>query len=558
MREGLGARALRVRGLRAPSNRATVPITVSRAALLVACSIVGIVLGPATALAQTSYAGTWNAGSTRMQVDITSWGPDCGQRPASTTVPASGQVRVTEDGDQLVFRGRQTQRTDGCWSANPAVRRVSSTRQPGEWRVVCRTPPSDSKSETGTYTLTADGDDRLVLRDVSRYDWQLNASRCVGTITSTQVFTRVGAGAATPTPTPTPTPAPERCTPGEPHELRLRPAESRIEPGGEVRFSARVVDRAGCTVPSQRIQWDLRRPASVQGELEGGVFHAARTAAEAEGEFTVVARSGSLRAEATVTVHTADLSDSIARRTSFGVVGPPEDVGDLELESAAGVSARSERAEEEESYVVPIAVGAGALVLVLILVGVVAVRRGRRRDDAASAASTASATSETSEAAADATFGGARDAMGAGMGTATSTATGAAAHAAVDPTHPQRAIASATPEPKLPRVCPVCAQEFEDGTTQFCPNDGAELLRHEDPPTGQPLICPTCRRGFVAGMKTCPTDGEELVPYALFVARHRAKEQGEEKAKICPTCGDRYGRQVTFCGKDGSELVLVN
>jgi hypothetical protein len=478
--------------------------------------IVGMVFAPGLARAQTSYAGAWNAGSTRLQVEVTSWGRDCGPRPASTTIPGGGQVRITEDGDQLVFRGRDTQRTDGCWSANPAVRRVSSTRQPGEWRVVCRTPPSDSKAETGTYTLTIDGEDRLVFRDVSRYDWQLNESRCVGTLTSTQVFTRVRAATAE---TPTePTEAP-RCTPGEPHELRLRPAESRIEPGGTVRFSARVVDRAGCPIPGARVQWDLRHAASIRGTLEGGVFTAAETAAEAEGDFIVVARSGSMRAEAKVVVHTADLSDLIARRTSFGVVQGAEDPGDLELESAAGVSARSERARAEESYLVPIVVGAGAfVVLALVVVIVVA----RRKQPAAVVATREVLPSEP----------------------------------ATDP--PAPAVATATPGPRLPRVCPVCAAEFEDGTTAFCPNDGAELLRHDEAPGGQPLICPTCRRGFVAGQKTCPTDGEELVPYALFVARHRAKEQGEEKTKICPTCGDRYGRQVTFCGKDGSELVLVN
>ena len=76
------------------------------------------------------------------------------------------------------------------------------------------------------------------------------------------------------------------------------------------------------------------------------------------------------------------------------------------------------------------------------------------------------------------------------------------------------------------------------------------------PPAGQALICPTCRRGYGSGMQKCPNDGDELIPYALFVSRHRNAEAAG--GKICPTCGERYGRQVTFCGKDGAELVVVN
>ncbi len=107
---------------------------------------------------------------------------------------------------------------------------MSSTHASGNWRIVCRTPPEDSRGETGTYTIQALGSDQLSFRDVSAYDWQLNQSRCQATITTTQSFTRVSAPAQQAT---TPTPEPERrpaCTPGDPARVVLRPSSADSEP----------------------------------------------------------------------------------------------------------------------------------------------------------------------------------------------------------------------------------------------------------------------------------------------------------------------------------------
>ena len=101
-------------------------------------------------------------------------------------------------------------------------------------------------------------------------------------------------------------------------------------------------------------------------------------------------------------------------------------------------------------------------------------------------------------------------------------------------------------------------RESTDSNVKFCPNDGATLVDPaEAAASGQPLICPTCRRGYGPGTTHCPTDSEELIPYALYVARTKAAAR-HEGGRICPQCGARYGKNVTFCGKDGAELVLVN
>ncbi len=501
---------------------------------LFAFGCVMIVAGAAAA--QTSYEGTWTAGPTRVEVQIESWGPDCGPRPTSTTVPAAGPVRVTTDGDQLVFHGRREQRTDGCWSENRAVRRVSSSREAGRWTVICRTPPNDPRGETGTYVLSADGDNRLAFRDDSHYDWQLNESRCRGSIVATQTFTRA---TVAPTPTPEPTPEHPRCTAGEPAALHLRPATSQIEPGESVRFTARVVDRAGCPVSTARVQWELLRPASVQGELSGGLFQAAGSAADGEGVFRVVARSGSLRAEASVEVRTADLSDFIARRTSAGVV--QADDSEVELEAATGVSARGEPAESRG--VAPwilAAVAALGSIVVLALVVMLFRRRKPRLAQSAPPPDADDGPVLASEPEPE------REGVPR-----------VAASAPPSESAPPSPAIPLRQKLLVPRVCPVCDREFDDPGVGFCPEDGAKLIdTKEASQTGQPLICPTCRRGFPAGSKQCPTDGDELVPYALFVAKKREEAAGG--TRICPVCGSRYGRDVAFCGRDGSELVLVN
>jgi DNA-directed RNA polymerase subunit M/transcription elongation factor TFIIS len=109
----------------------------------------------------------------------------------------------------------------------------------------------------------------------------------------------------------------------------------------------------------------------------------------------------------------------------------------------------------------------------------------------------------------------------------------------------------------------VCGDEFAERRS-FCPKDGAALVqadaRGERPATGQPMICPTCRRGYEPGARTCPKDADDLVPYSAFMDRSRRATGGGPAAqgRICPKCGAKYPPNVVFCGKDGAELVLVN
>jgi hypothetical protein len=105
--------------------------------------------------------------------------------------------------------------------------------------------------------------------------------------------------------------------------------------------------------------------------------------------------------------------------------------------------------------------------------------------------------------------------------------------------------------------CPTCRREYPPPAGNFCPQDATRLVVLSDkdpPPSAMGGVCPVCRRGFEPGVKVCPTDKEELVPYAAVPAPPTVSVKG----KICPTCGDRFDGSATFCGKDGTALVLLN
>ena len=500
--------------------------TTARSLFSYSCSSLALFLvfaSAGSARADGPYEGAWRASATRVDVAVRSWGTDCGPRPQSISSGAGGTVQVAQEGDHLVFRGQRTTRTDGCWSENRAVRRVSTSVQGGTWRTVCRTPPGDSRGETGTYTLRANGGDALAFTDLSEYDWALNASHCTATITTTQSFSRTRTAVAEPTPPVTPT---ERaCTPGAAARVSMRPERVTIQPGERNCLRARVVDTSGCTVPGHSITWTLERPAGRTGELADGCFQAAATAAEAEGEFRVVATSGALRGVAVVVVHTQDLSDLIARRGEFGAVGVlAGSDATAESQGAARVEARALETGGGGSLLWPLV---GAAVALLLLLGVVVMLLGGKKK----------ATSQSAP----------RDS--------------AEFDEAPPSPRPAGAGASAIAPIVMSKTCPVCHLEVE-GETTFCPKDGTRLVpspRGGPATPSQALICPTCRRGFPPDARFCPHDSDELIPYAMFAARAKAKETAaSDKPLICPKCGERFSSTTTFCGKDGSPLVTVN
>lgn len=463
----------------------------------------------AVVLAEGEYEGMWETGPTRVSVSVQSWGEDCGTRPRSAIRPAGGAVRITQSGHHLIIHSRgRALRSDGCWSPNPALRRASSSFLDGVWNTLCHTPPDDPKSETGEYTLRLEGNDKLQYKDVSRYNWELKESTCVATIITTQTLTRVRGEAAKSEKTPTPPPevaveepdeeakAPEpeksdrTCQPGAPARLVLQPKRAEIEPGQRVCFRARVVDGSGCTVPGQAIEWSLGHAPGLRGALQDGCFRAASSAAEAEGQFRVVASSAGLRSQALISVKPIDLSDLIAKRIEGGAVSgfaekersEPEPEKKKEQEESATLGVEVQKSGASNALLVAFA-AVSALGIAAVLFAIRLRRRSR------SSGLEQGAFEDEAEALA-------------------------------------KAEAPAAPGSTPPSA-----------TTA----------------TNEQWICPVCRRGYSREKGVCPRDGTALVPYEQFIEQHKARQDSSKKMR-CPKCGEIFPATVAFCGKDGTPL----
>lgn len=463
--------------------------------------------------APPQLAGSWRAGATVIEVQVESWGGDCGPRPQSSKSGGGGVVTLAQDGKALIIRGRdQDIRSDACWSRNPSMRKQSSSLVDNVWTTQCKTAANDPREEHGTYLLKLMSPDTLLYQDKSRYNWALNTSKCVATFTTTQTLTRVTAGAsaapaakpATPPPAPPPAPAPkpaepvERvCTPGAPARITLRPKRAEIEVGQRTCFRARVADASDCVIPSPVVEWSLSHSRALRGELADGCFTAARTTAEAEGEFKVIAQASGLRGEATVVVRSVDLSALIAKRMEGDAVqGFEEQTAPAAATSqaAARIATRSvgEPAQSKGTGRVLWLAGLGGALLLGI--GAFALKRRAVRV-------------------------------------------------------PVEAAEGLSEEPDSARISETRAKAAArpDSQPSAPPTPSAATASRE------PWICPLCRVGYPPEQKTCPRDGSALMPYAEF--NKRTRETAEGRKKRCPKCGDSFPASSAFCGKDGSSLV---
>jgi hypothetical protein len=470
---------------------------------------VALLLPHCIAWAQISFQGNWSAGPTAIKVSIQSWGPDCGRKPTSEVIPSAGEIKITQSGYHLSIDTRDgVIRTDGCWTKNPAVRRVSSSYLEGEWTINCRTSTDDPKEEFGEYSLRAQGTDRLDYKEVNRYNWKLNDSNCVATVITTQTLTRVQKGATATTlkatsskkapalavPVEVKTEPAGKCVPGAPSTLIVRPQRVTIAPGQRVCLRAALLDAKRCDVPNPSVEWSLRHLKTLHGQLEGGCFRAADSAAESEGEYRVVASSGTLSAQAQITVRAADLSDLIARQIEGGGIhGSAEANQNSADPQTLGKLATSAVRISEKNSQLQILVGASILILSLSAILLVLITRRRRAER-----NLAIPLAETT-----------------GQG--------------------------------LTRV----ARVWPPKKAQESPTQGEAHVM-----SGSKWICPTCRRAYPAEEKRCPHDYTLLVPYDEFAKAHKA-QQATGPRKRCPKCGATFSDTTAFCPQDGIVLESI-
>jgi hypothetical protein len=120
-------------------------------------------------------------------------------------------------------------------------------------------------------------------------------------------------------------------------------------------------------------------------------------------------------------------------------------------------------------------------------------------------------------------------------------------------------------------VCPTCRTEYHG--MAYCTRDARRLVPPEEM-LGGPLramssgksaglVCMACRRAYEPGLRSCPHDGNELVPFPVYNATRPRSRRGSTEpagviARICPVCGAKYDLNARFCGHDAGELVVIN
>ena len=121
-------------------------------------------------------------------------------------------------------------------------------------------------------------------------------------------------------------------------------------------------------------------------------------------------------------------------------------------------------------------------------------------------------------------------------------------------------------------VCPTCRTEYHGLT--YCTRDARRLVPPEEllggPGLGPMralsrsagLVCMACRRAYEPGLRSCPHDGNELVPFPVYNAtrprRAKTADPAGVVARICPVCGTKYDLNARFCGHDAGQLVVIN
>jgi hypothetical protein len=121
-------------------------------------------------------------------------------------------------------------------------------------------------------------------------------------------------------------------------------------------------------------------------------------------------------------------------------------------------------------------------------------------------------------------------------------------------------------------VCPTCRTEYHG--LAYCTRDARRLVPPEEMLVSRSLssassgkstglVCMACRRAYEPGLRSCPHDGNELVPFPVYNAtRPRSRRNSTEPAgvvaRICPVCATKYDLNARFCGHDAGELVVIN
>jgi len=118
-------------------------------------------------------------------------------------------------------------------------------------------------------------------------------------------------------------------------------------------------------------------------------------------------------------------------------------------------------------------------------------------------------------------------------------------------------------------VCPTCRTEYHGMT--YCTRDARRLIPPEDMLSGAArtharsagLVCMACHRAYEPGLRNCPHDSNELVPFVVYNATRPRRPRNLTEpagviARICPVCATKFDLNARFCGHDAGELIVIN
>lgn len=514
---------------------------------------------PRVAAAQ-DLSGAYHVTQDQTTVQIPEWGTDCGPRPTSRSGINGREATITSDGGQFTVQdGRHRTRTDGCWSDNPLVRRISASHTGTRWTVICQTADDNYQHEQGTYTIQVDGT-HITMRESSEYSWQMRESRCRASATRTLAFER--AADANPAPVVdaghaiavTPPPPTNRCaTPGAAARVQISPGRRPLAPGGRGCFRARFLDANNCEVTAgvPVVGWSMVRsggtPGASDAQMEDGCVRA--PAGSGVAEYTVTATAGTFTATAIAAVVSAqELQSLVAAQFEDEDAGVPV-VAPTAAASGTGVGAVVVQTPppppntSRGGSILWILIGLGAA---LAVAGVFLLTGKKPRP---------SRTSINPDRPSDPSAGTARVRRhGEAMPVKELRSLPKPPAPAAPP--PAAEIPPAAPRPLVKR-CPQCDARFT-AEIAFCPEHGLALVAAETAvspgnatviagsgggPRTSGAICPRCSQPVEPGAQFCPRDGTPILGPSPALPL------------LCPRCQRRFPDATAFCGDDGSALV---
>lgn len=430
-------------------------------------------------------AFTLAAGGT--QVDVSSWGPDCGPRPTDQRDAGGAAYDLTAAGALTAPRGAPPLFAPGVCRAATGLPDLAEQRAGDIYR--CRARAGAARQVEGRVSLKAPDPNTIEVRHQFTYDWRLKGSHCAVKVQGRWRLTR-----STPLTAPDAAAPPTRCAaPGPPAALDAKGSRRRaVKTGGRIALAVRAQDAAGCPVAQTPTFEASEGAISDAGVLDVRGVEAGRT-------ITVTARLADQAVEFQVrVVGDADYS-ALAAETPALVEG---ELAPLPPQAGAGVGAGSAAPTDEGDLTtrVLLALFIGFAIVAVglglwVTLRTVRARRATLFDDDAMARLDAAS----------------RGPAGADPVPAEDDALTAQA------TAPLGSGGSSGP----PRWCPTCERSFGD-ETRFCPFDGTTL----EEVTGGPLdaaapavatgrarerVCPECGRHYPEDVLFCGVDGARLV-----------------------------------------------